>query len=80
MRLRGHFDGQQIVLDQPVPSGLKVNTPVEVVILDTREQALQEMQAFLKEFWARPLLATGPKAGRHWGREDLYERGGQGVS
>lgn len=75
IRLRGHYDGQQVVLDQPVPSGLKANTPVEVVIPDAREQVLLEMEQFLKDLWARPLsLSQGP-AGRTWFREDLYERG-----
>ena len=31
MRLRGHFNGQQIVLDQPVPPELKPNTPVQIM-------------------------------------------------
>ncbi len=78
MRLRGHFDGQQVVLDQPAPSELKVNTPVEVVILDTREQALREMEAFLRELWARP-VSSGLASGRQWKREDLYERSGQRI-
>jgi hypothetical protein len=27
----GHFDGQRVVLDEPVPSGVGANTPVKVV-------------------------------------------------
>jgi len=42
MRLRGHFDGRHVVLDQPVPSELKANTAVEVLVADAREQALRE--------------------------------------
>ena len=28
--LRGHFDGQRVVLDDPIPSGIAPLTPVEV--------------------------------------------------
>ena len=31
-----HYDGEKVVLDEPV--SLSVNTPVEVVIPDTREE------------------------------------------
>jgi len=30
--LKGHFDGEKIVLDEPVPPGLAANTPVKVVV------------------------------------------------
>ena len=75
MRLRGHFNGQHVVLDQPVPSELRPNTPVEILTLDARAQALQEMEAFLSDLWARP-ISTAPVPGRGWTREELYERGG----
>ncbi|HPD29757.1 MAG TPA: hypothetical protein PLL20_07160 [Phycisphaerae bacterium] len=29
--VNGHFDGQRVVLDEPVPSGVSANTPVKVV-------------------------------------------------
>lgn len=80
MRLRGHFDGQQVVLDQPAPPELKPNTPVEIVIAETREQVLHDLDDFLKALWARPIPATGQVAVRRWSREDLYERGGKPVS
>ena len=32
MVLRGHFDGERVVLDEPAPKGLPANTPVEVVV------------------------------------------------
>ena len=32
MTLKAHFDGKQIVLDEPLPPGLAANTPVRVVI------------------------------------------------
>jgi hypothetical protein len=34
--LNGHFDGQRIILDQPVPTGIPPHTPVRVVF-DTGE-------------------------------------------
>jgi hypothetical protein len=79
-RLRGHFDGRSVVLDEPAPAELRVNTPVEIVISSDRDQALREFEAFSREFWSRPLPGETPSSGRSWRREDLYERGGQGVS
>jgi hypothetical protein len=29
--LKGHYDGQRVVLDEPVPAGVNVDTPVKVV-------------------------------------------------
>lgn len=77
-RLRGHFDGQAIVLDEPAPPGLEPNTPVEIVVPDERERALQEWQTFVKDWWSRPL--TSQVLSRSWKREDLYERGGRPLS
>jgi hypothetical protein len=42
VRIRGHFDGNQVVLDEPAPEELKPNTPVEIVVLDMRTKALAE--------------------------------------
>jgi hypothetical protein len=75
IRLRGHYDGKNVILDQPVPGGLMPDTPVEVVIPDPREQALRELESFLKDLWSRPVGPPEPK-GPRWSREDLYERGG----
>jgi hypothetical protein len=75
IRLRGHFNGQHVVLDQPTPEELEANTPVEVVILESRERALSEMEAFLDEFWARPMPPGIQVPAKRWRREDLYERG-----
>jgi hypothetical protein len=75
VRLRGHFDGNRVVLDEPAPEELKPNTPVEILVLDAREQALAEMQAFLKDLWSQPLPTGVQPAGRRWTREELYERG-----
>lgn len=80
IRLRGHFDGQTIVLDEPPPPDLQPATPVEVRILDVREKALRDMEAFLKELWARPLPSPSKTAERRWSREELYERGGSSLS
>ena len=73
IRLRGHFDGRSIVLDEPVPVDLAPGTAAEVTILGDREQALRDWQAFMQDWWGRPLI-TPPTAGRTWSREDLYER------
>jgi hypothetical protein len=36
--LKGHFDGKQIVLDEPVPPGLAPNTPVTVIVGQPSDQ------------------------------------------
>jgi hypothetical protein len=74
-RLRGHFDGQGVVLDEAPPPDLKPNTPVEIFVLGKRQQAIRRMEAFWKELWARPLPPTTQPLGPRWKREDLYERG-----
>ena len=79
IRLRDHYDGQQIVLDQPAPPERRVNTPVEIMVPDTREQALREWEAFLRELWSRPAPSPGQAPARRWLREEFYERGGEGI-
>ena len=74
-RLRAHFDGRQIVLDEPAPEDLRPDTPIEVLIPDGREAALLERQTFFEEFWTRPVSQDLNLTGRTWKREDLYERG-----
>lgn len=74
LRLRGHFNGTQIVLDEPVPENLRPHTPVEISIPEDRELALRDWQAFSQEFWSRPLPPDFQPVGRGWKREDLYER------
>jgi hypothetical protein len=80
VRIRAHFDGTKVVLDEPAPEELKPNTPVEVVLLDAREKALAEREAFLKDWWSRPLPAGLQPAKARWKREELYERGGRSLS
>jgi hypothetical protein len=79
-RLRGHFDGKIVVLDEPVPAALSPNTYVEVVIPEPRDLALREFESFSREFWARPLPEGVQRSRRSWRREDLYERGGHALS
>jgi hypothetical protein len=74
IRLRGHFDGIQIVLDDPVPENVRADTPVEITIPEERELALSEWRAFSQEFWSRPLPPDFQPTGRDWRREHLYER------
>jgi hypothetical protein len=81
-RIRGHFDGQAIVIDQPLPAGLERNTPVEIVVPEPRKQLLQEFFDYLEELWSRP-LPFEPKPveiQRRWKREELYERGGKPLA
>ena len=80
LKLKAHFDGQQVVLDEPAPPELKPNTPVEVVVTDAREKALAERQAFLKEWWSRPPPPGVKLNARSWTREELYERGSKHLS
>jgi len=80
IRLRGHFDGTQIVLDEPVPQGLRPDTPVEISVPDQRDLALRAWRAFSQAFWLRPLPPEFEPVGRTWKREDLYERRGGDLS
>jgi hypothetical protein len=79
-RLRAHFDGNTIVLDEPIPEDLRENTPVEVLILDDRTRALRDFEAYSAEFWSRTIPGGIQPSGRAWRREDLYERGGRDLS
>jgi hypothetical protein len=79
-RLRGHFDGKAVVLDEPAPAELRVNAPVEILITSDRDVALREFEEFSREFWSRPLAGDTPSSGRSWRRQDLYERGEHGLS
>jgi hypothetical protein len=80
IRLRGHFDGDKIVLDEPVPQNVGVHSAVEISFPDERDQALRERQAFYREFWSRPLPRDFQPTARTWKREELYERGGGDLS
>jgi hypothetical protein len=74
-RIRGHFDGKTVVLDEPIPPALSANTYVEIMIPEPRDVVLREFETFSREFWARPLPVGVQPAQRRWRREDLYERG-----
>jgi hypothetical protein len=54
-RLRGHFDGRSIVLDEPVPVDLRADTPVEILVASDRDQALREFEAYSRDFWSKSL-------------------------
>jgi hypothetical protein len=68
-RLRGHFDGRSVVLDEPVPADLRANTPVEILISTDRDRALREFETYSREFWSRPLDVEALSPGRSWRRE-----------
>lgn len=75
IKLRAHFDGEHIVLEDAPPVSLRPNTVVEVIIPEQRETAMRDWEAFSREFWTRA-LPSGFRAGsRNWRREDLHERG-----
>ncbi|MCC7387662.1 MAG: hypothetical protein IT431_02735 [Phycisphaerales bacterium] len=40
MMLKGHFDGDKIVLDEPMPAGVAPNTPVRIVIGNGQQASL----------------------------------------
>ena len=33
--LLGHFDGQRVILESPIPRGMRANTPVKVMVEST---------------------------------------------
>jgi hypothetical protein len=78
--LRGHFDGQHIVLDEPPPPELLPNTPVVIVLQKSREELVREYEEAVKAIRARPLPPGFQPGGRRWRREDLYERGAQPLA
>jgi len=42
--IKGHFDGQRVILDEPVPGELATNTPVSVsVIFQDSEPILSQL-------------------------------------
>jgi len=85
-RLRGYFNGQTVVLDDPVPPELTPGTLVEIVLLpDTplvvvntkgHEELAHEWEAAVTTLWNQTASDVKP-TGRKWKREDLYERGGK---
>ena len=50
------------------------DTPVEVIVLKSREELLREYEADMKAWWAQPLPPNFQPQGRQWKREDCYER------
>lgn len=37
--LRAHFDGKQVVLDEPMPAGVAPNTPVLIVVSSSTDHS-----------------------------------------
>ena len=72
IRLRGHVNGNSVVLDEPLPKGISPNSPVEVTILPARDLALRSWNEFLRDWWQRP--TSGSPSGRECKREELHER------
>jgi len=74
IRLRGHYDGQHFVLDEPACLEIRPNTPVDIVILNDREQTLKELDQFLSALWQKPLPSDIVPNSKQWSREELHER------
>lgn len=52
--LKGHYDGQRVVLDEPVPAGVNADTPVKVVF------ETEEVQTILSDIAGLALEAGLP--------------------
>ena len=73
-RLNGVFDGNVVILDQPVPADLKPNTPVEILVPDQRLRAVAEINEFLTKLWQTPAPPGTQPSAKRWTREELHER------
>jgi hypothetical protein len=73
-RLNGRFDGKVVVLEQPLPAGLKPNTSVDVLVADERENALKDLTDFLTMLWQRPVPPGTQVSPQRWPREELHDR------
>lgn len=49
MTLRGHYDGTQVVLDEPVPADIPPHTPVEVIFGNDRGEAAPPVHGSLSQ-------------------------------
>ncbi len=65
--LNGHFDGKQIVLDDPIPAWLKPNTPVTVTVNGNSQESVLDRIGRL----SRPLGLPPDYSEQH----DHYTRG-----
>ncbi len=48
VRLKGHFDGRQIVLDDSVPDGIREGASVDVVFVDAETKSADGCGSFLE--------------------------------
>ena len=72
MTIKGHYDGQQIVLDEPVPAGVLPNTPVTVTIGNGQAASASETDALAEiARMAQPLGLPADFAAQH----DHYAKG-----
>lgn len=80
LKVPAHFDGQQVVLDAPVPGEWSSGTALEVRSADIasvggkdkRNDLIEKYFAITREFLRR--TEGEPRAqGRTWKREDAYE-------
>ncbi|HOA73294.1 MAG TPA: hypothetical protein PL151_12625 [Phycisphaerae bacterium] len=67
MVIRGHFDGENIVLDEPIPEEVQPNTPVEVSFQAPKPTVFDELVKL-----ARPCELPPDFAAQH----EHYVKGG----
>ena len=61
LRLKGHFDGSAIVLDETVPAGVVAGREVEVVFVEPRVESGGDCRSFVESI--EPLIGSidGPR-------------------
>jgi hypothetical protein len=66
MTLKAHFDGKQIVLDEPLPPGLAPNTPITITIGNGQANDAEEFDALAEiARMAQPLGLPPDFAAQH---------------
>ena len=60
VRLKGHFDGQQIVLDETVPAGIREGASVDVVFDDAETATSGAARSFVERVWPMMGKLSGP--------------------
>ena len=61
--LAAHFDGKQVIIDDPLPPGIPVNTPLRVALSTVEYDSSDTLAAIVA--LARPLGKPGDFAAQH---------------
>lgn len=73
VKLRGHFDGTRVLLDEPAPPQLVPGTPVEVVLTGCLDHPDDSRDSFFDELGRLTGTVEGPA---DWSEEhDHYAHG-----